>query len=213
MHAQKAALVSTAYFGPVQYFSKFLVHKTRVIEICDHYSKQTYRNRCNIYGANGILTLSIPVLKGHGHKTKVKDIKIDGSKKWQKLHWKGIQSAYSHSPFFEFYMDEIQSLVMNSHQYLLDLNTEILRVMLSHLDIDTEFSLTSEFAEYPGDTAMDYRDLIHPKAELSEDPHFKVIPYQQVFGEKHGFLPNLSILDLLFNEGPNSRMIIEKSIV
>ena len=213
MHPQKAALVTTAYFGPVQYFSKFLDHETRMIEIYDHYSKQTYRNRCNIYGANGILPLSIPVLKGPEHKTRVRDIRMDDTKKWKKLHWKGIESAYRHSPFFEFYMDEIHSFFRKNYRFLIDLNTEILNVILSHLDIDPEFSFTSAFAEHPGDTAMDYRELIHPKTGLSEDPHFKVIPYHQVFSGKHGFLPNLSILDLLFNEGPNSRMILEKSVV
>lgn len=212
MHTQKAALFSTAYFGPVQYYSKFLVHDTRIIEIYDHYTKQTYRNRCNIYGANGILSLSIPVLKGAGHKSWIRDIRMDDTKNWKKLHWKGIESAYRHSPFFEFYMDDIQSFIMGKYKFLIDLNSEILRAILTHLEIDPEFTCTNEFVDYTRYQAMDYRELIHPKVDVSADPHFNPLPYPQVFSIKHGFLPNLSILDLLFNEGPNSRIILEKSV-
>ena len=212
MQVQKAALLSTAYFGPIQYYAKFLAHETRIIEIHDHYTRQTYRNRCNIYGSNGILSLSIPVLKGPGHKSLVRDIRMDDTKKWKKLHWKGIESAYMHSPFFEFYMDEIQYFFIKDYKFLLDLNTDILRTILPQLEIDAEFTYTDEFVSNAGDHTVDYRELIHPKVGLSADPYFTPRPYPQVFSPKLGFLPNLSILDLLFNEGPNSRAILEKTI-
>ena len=96
MGAEETVLLSTSYFGSIQYFTKFLLYPHRYIERYDHYTKQTYRNRCNIFGANGVLSLSIPVLKGPLHKTYVKDIRIDYSKNWRKLHWKGIESAYMH---------------------------------------------------------------------------------------------------------------------
>jgi hypothetical protein len=212
MHSRKSALLSSAYFGPIQYYSKFLVHQQRIIEVHDHYTKQTYRNRCIIYGANGLLSLSIPVLKGPAHKSLFKDIRMDDSKNWKKLHWKSIESAYMHSPFFEYYMDEIQAFFTKTYKYLLDLNTDILSTMLTHLEIEPTFAITDEFIPPSWNQSDDYRDIIHPKIELSADPDFHPYPYQQVFSEKHGLLPNLSIMDLLFNEGPNSRNILERSV-
>jgi len=212
MPAIKAALLSTTYFGPVQYYTKFLLHGWRVIEVHDNYTKQTYRNRGNIFGANGLLPLSIPVLKGMAHKTRAKEIRIDMSKKWKKLHWKGIESAYMHSPFFEYYMDEIRSIFDMDQSFLLDLNMHILQMTLSHLDIEPVYGPSDDFIDEPDGEYEDYREIIHPKKDPVTDPDFNPQPYHQVFSEKHGFLPNLSILDLLFNEGPNSRSILEKSI-
>ena len=213
MFEDKAALLSTAYFGPIHYYTKFLIHNLRAIEIHDNYSKQTYRNRCNIYGANGLLPLSIPVLKGPEHKSLVRDIKIDDSKNWKKLHWKGIESAYMHSPFFEYYMDEIQAFFERRYSFLIDLNMDILHLTLTHLEIGSDFTLTDEFIENTGKNYADYRELIHPKKAPQADTDFVLRPYQQVFSTRHGFLPNLSILDLLFNEGPNSRTILKESII
>ncbi len=213
MQVEKSALLSTTYFGPIQYYSKFLMHSQRWIENHEHYIRQTYRNRCNIYGANGILSLSIPVLKDSGHKSKISDIRIDRTKNWKKLHWKGIESAYRHSPFFEFYLDEIRSLFDRDHSFLLDLNTEILRAMLRNLEIVPEFRFTDKYMEFPQDETVDYRLVIHPAKPGSDDPEFSCPSYRQVFMEKHGFLPNLSILDLLFNEGPDAGTILKKSVV
>ena len=212
MQAKKPALLSTTYFGPVQYYAVFLHHPGRIIERHDNYTKQTYRNRCNIYGANGILSLSIPVLKGPDHKSKVKDIRIDYSKNWRKLHWKGIESAYRHSPFFEFLLDEIRSFFEKEYTFLIDINTEIMVRILGDLDMDPEFSFTDDFIDAGRQDLADYRESIHPKVEEGSDPAFRPHPYHQVFSEKHGFLPNLSILDLIFNEGPNARTILEKSL-
>jgi hypothetical protein len=135
MGAENTVLLSTTYFGPIQYFTKFILYPNRLIEQFDHYSKQSYRNRCIIYGANGALTLSIPVLKGPGQKTRVMDIRIDYSRNWRKLHWKGIESAYRHSPFFEFYMDDIQAFLEKKHDFLLDLNLDILDYLLEAVEI------------------------------------------------------------------------------
>lgn len=211
MLKDKAALLSTAYFGPVQYYTKFLTHDRGFIEIHDHYTKQTYRNRCNVYGANGLLPLSIPVLKGRKHKSPVRDIKTDDSRNWKKLHWKGIESAYMHSPFFEYYMDEIRSIYDREYSFLMDMNMDILHLTLTHLEIASEITRTDAFIEDAGNDYADYRELIHPRKDPGADPEFLLRPYQQVFIAKHGFLPNLSILDLLFNEGPNARTILEES--
>jgi len=212
MDPQDTAILSTAYFAPVQYFTKFLQYSSRIIERYDNYTKQTYRNRCRIPGANGILTLSIPVLKGEKHKTYVRDIRIDHSKNWQKLHWKGIESAYMHSPFFEFYLDDIRLLLEKNHRYLLELNLEILDFLLGTLEISRDYELSNEFIESGEEYKYDFRETIHPKKNLNKDSHFFAEPYSQVFSDRFGFQENLSIIDLIFNEGPNARFVLEKCI-
>ena len=206
------ALLSTSYLGPVQYFTKFLMHPVQIIEQYDHYIKQTYRNRCNLMGANGILPLSIPVLKGQAHKTYVRDIRIDYDKKWQKLHWRSIESAYRHSPFFEFYMDEYSPFYEKRFEFLLDFNAALLEMILQALEIDNTVDYSREFIDAFREDYADYREAIHPKRDLSSDPLFVPVSYHQVFAERLGFKANLSIIDLLFNEGPNARTVLEQCI-
>ncbi|MEE9460928.1 MAG: WbqC family protein [Bacteroidales bacterium] len=206
------ALLSISYLGPVQYITKFLLHPVRIIERYDHYIKQTYRNRCNIMGANGILPLSIPVLKGQDHKTYVRDIRIDYNKKWQKLHWRSIESAYRHSPFFEFYMDEFSPFYEQRFEFLLDFNAALLELILQSLEINYTLRYSSEFMDVSARDCADYREAIHPKRDLSSDPLFTPVTYRQVFAERLGFRANLSIIDLLFNEGPNARSVLEQCI-
>jgi len=211
-YAPYAALLSISYLGPLQYFTKFLLHPVRIIEKYDHYIKQTYRNRCNIMGANGILPLSIPVLKGQAHKTFVQDIRIDNQKKWQKLHWRSIESAYRHSPFFEFYQDEFYPFYMQRFDFLLEFNTALLEIILQSLEIENTIKYSKEFIIADGEDYADYREAIHPKRDPFSDPFYIPVPYQQVFAERHGFKANLSIIDLLFNEGPNARSVLEECI-
>ena len=206
------ALLSTSYLGPVQYFTKFLMYPGQIIEQYDHYIKQTYRNRCNIMGANGIIPLSIPVLKGQSHKTYVRDIRIDYDKKWQKLHWRSIVSAYRHSPFFEFYMDEYSPFYEKRFEFLLDFNAALLESILQALEIDNTINYSRGFIEAGTEDYADYREAIHPKRDLSSDPLFVPVTYHQVFVERLGFKANLSIIDLLFNEGPNARSVLEQCI-
>ena len=206
------ALLSITYLGPVQYFTKFLLHPVRIIERYDHYIKQTYRNRCNIMGANGILPLSIPVLKGQAHKTYVRDIRIDYNKKWQKLHWRSMESAYRHSPFFEFYMDEFYPFYEQRFEFLIDFNAALLELVLQSLEIENTLNYSREFIDAGIVDYADYRETIHPKRDLSSDPLFVPLSYQQVFLERLGFKANLSIIDLLFNEGPNARLVLEQCI-
>ena len=206
------ALLSITYLGPVQYFTKFLLHPVRIIERYDHYIKQTYRNRCNIMGANGILPLSIPVLKGQAHKTYVRDIRIDYNKKWQKLHWRSMESAYRHSPFFEFYMDEFYPFYEQRFEFLIDFNAALLELVLQSLEIENTLNYSREFIDAGIVDYADYRETIHPKRDLSSDPLFVPLTYQQVFLERLGFKANLSIIDLLFNEGPNARLVLEQCI-
>ena len=209
------ALLSTSYLGPVQYYSRFLLHREVWIEQCENYQKQSYRNRCYIYGANGKQCLVIPVNVNSDKKTPIRDVTIDYSKPWQKIHWKSIESAYRLSPCFEFYEDELSGFYgKGSHKkFLFDWNTKLMEIMLDLLKLTANLTFTSLYEKVPVSGA-DYRESIHPKARLSRpDPHYKSIPYAQVFDSKYGFISNLSIIDLLFNEGKHARDVLEEGLI
>lgn len=205
-------LLSTAYFAPVQYYSKFLKFDEVFIEQFENYNKQTFRNRCEILTANGIFSLVVPVVKGRGPKTPVKDIRISYDENWQVNHWRTIVSAYSSSPYFEYYADDLVGFFENEWEFLFQFNLEIHLKILEVMGIRSKFSLTVDFEKVPEST-LNLREGITPKLHKAIiDPDFKAIPYTQVFSDKSWFVPNLSILDLLFNEGPNATTILEKSI-
>jgi len=207
------ALLSITYLGPIHYFSRLLKYDEIYIESCENYTKQTYRNRCIIYGANGRLPLSIPVLKGDEHKTLIRNVRIDNDKNWQSLHWRGIESAYRSSPFFEFYIDDLAGFYTEKYDFLFDFNIEILNKILSLLEVSVTIRLTNEFNPVAAENVDDMRDFIHPKKPYQSDYAFSPVYYKQVFSDKHGFLANLSIIDLIFNEGPGAVEILRKSIL
>jgi hypothetical protein len=203
-------LLSTAYLAPVQYYSKLLKYREVLIEIHENYPKQTYRNRCNIYGANGLLSLSIPVKKIQT-KTKTKDIKIDYVTNWQKLHWKSIESAYRSSPFFEYYADEFLPFYTNRTDFLIDYNTAIQKMIMDLIGFNTKIILTNDYIITAESEYEDFREIINPKKKYN-DNHFKSIEYMQVFSNKSSFISNLSIIDLLFNAGPDTLELLKKTI-
>jgi len=172
--------------------------ETFVFEICDSYQKQTYRNRCYIYGANGKLSLNIPVHYSQKNRQNTKEIKIENSSKWQSIHWKSIESAYKTSPFFEFYEDDFKQLFETPKEFLLDFNLECITIINGCIGFEPVMSYSDEFTKITSET--DYRFLVNARKESK----IEIKPYIQVFQNKHGVLSNLSILDLLFNEGPNT---------
>jgi hypothetical protein len=194
------AILSTAYLGPVQYYSKLKTYEDCVIEHFEHFPKQTFRSRCDVYSPNGILTLSIPLVK-RNQRQPVKDVKIAYEYDWQKLHWRSLESCYRRSPFFEYYEDDLFPFYHDiKPEFLIDLNELLQSKILELLKLKPNISFSTEYHK-TYENAIDYRDIISPKNELITDPSFQQERYWQVFEPRHGFIPNLSIVDLLFNQG------------
>lgn len=199
-----SALLQTTYFGPVQWYQKLQSSGLCMIEQYDTYQKQTYRNRCVIATANGLQALTVPV-EHSDDRTLVKDLRISDHNQWRRIHWNALQSAYSESPFFEYYQDDIRPFFEKRYDYLIDFNESIRQKVCELIDIQPHVEYTKEYiapSALPS-SCMDFRDVIHAK-HPKEDPAFEPRPYWQVFRQRHGFLPNLSILDLLFCMGPES---------
>ena len=198
------ALLQTTYFGPVQWYQKLKRYDHCVIEQYDSYQKQTYRNRCVIATANGLQALTVPV--DHSPLTidhvQCKDLRISDHNQWRRVHWNALQSAYSESPFFEYYADDIRPFFEQKYEFLIDFNEAIRQKMCELLDIDTSVSYSSGFM-VQGSGFMDFREVIHAK-HPQDDPEFQPRNYWQVFQHRYGFQPNLSILDLLFCMGPEA---------
>lgn len=202
----QAVLLSTAYFPPVSYFAE-IVNASRVwMEAEENFPKQTYRNRCIICEANGPMNLVVPVQRGPEVKIKTKDIKLAWDKNWMTVHKRAIESAYRNSPFYEYYIDYLQPFFEKKHTYLMEYNHDMLCTLLKliHLSVSVEF--TTRFEHSP-ENMRDLRYEITPKKEPN---NIHLPAYTQVFSEKFGFIPNLSILDLLFNVGPDSLAYLKR---
>lgn len=235
-------LFTTAYLPPVSYLAAIaeemdglsnrtdgdssleLTPSVIYIEACENYQKQSYRNRCRFYAADGVQDLNIPIVhEGGTHKLPISEIRIDWSKAWLQQHERAIISAYRTSAYFEYYMDEFFAIYAEKPEKLIDLNTSLLRFMLDKTGISAEIRFTSEFSRggiiFPAPVdnptkeihCTDLREVIHPKRPNSILADLKLEkPYFQVFAQKHGFQSDLSAIDLLFNEGPDSIVYLKK---
>ena len=196
----KSALLSSTYFGPIQWYQKLNRYDNCLVEQYDHFVKQTYRNRCVIASTAGLQSLTVPTEAYEGPKCYMRDIRISDHGNWRHLHWNALASAYGESPFFEFYADDLRPFYEKHWDYLIDFNMAITQKMCELLDIHPSIKLSNSYTKAEETEFDDFRDVIRPK-HPQPDPTFSPRPYYQVFARKHGFLPNLSILDLLFNEG------------
>ncbi|NDK55062.1 WbqC family protein [Pontibacter sp. BT213] len=188
------------YNPSVQYFRQVLQSDGLLIEQHENYVKQSYRNRCHVLTAQGVVPLSVPILKGNSKdKTIITEIEIDYSQKWYNVHWRTIQAAYGRAPYFEFYSDYIQQVYERQPKYLFDLNFELLKLYLKLLKLNKPLLFTEAYQSEVPTNVLDLRNRIHPKI-IPDNLH--VNPYTQVFGKQ--FVPELSIIDLLFTQGPAS---------
>jgi len=202
---QNTAILPLFYLPPVGYFS--LLQKLGedfLIEKHEHLAKQTYRNRASIYSPNGKLDITVPVVKGAKTHTKMKDVRISYDFNWQRLHWLSLESCYRSSAYFEFYEDELSRFYTNKFEFLFDYNFELLEWLNKKLKLNKNFEVTGE---YFGDIKpeLDFRSIMNPK---KQEDIVNNKSYYQVFEDKHQFLPNLSIVDLLFNQGPQARLYL-----
>ncbi len=197
---ENGALLPMFYLPPVEYFTVLNKYRQGVtIEKHEHFPKQTYRNRANIYSPDGMLALVMPVVKGSKVHTPVSDVKISYDFNWQRLHWMSLQACYRRSAYFEFYEDDFARFYEQEFTYLFDYNEQMLSMILKFLKLPVDINYTTEYHRHY-DSVADYRNTIHPKKESD----FEQKPYFQVFEERKGFIKNLSIVDLLFNQGPQS---------
>ncbi|MDR2057922.1 MAG: WbqC family protein [Dysgonamonadaceae bacterium] len=204
MLSGQTVILSSAYLAPVEYYIQMSNSVRIVIEKEDNYIKQTYRNRCIIATANGIQTLSIPVIKPDARKCLTRDIRIAEHGNWRHLHWNAIVSSYNSTPFFEYYADAFRPFYEKPQGFLFDFNEALRELVCSLLDISPSVSYSNEYI-IPSEKNSDFRDVIHPKKEACIKD---LKPYYQVFENKFGFRANLSIIDLLFNMGPESALYL-----
>lgn len=191
-------LFSTAYFPPLSYFSLLIACDTAEIEVHETFAKQTYRNRCRILTANGVIQLTVPVVKPAGNHTRTRDILVSDRERWQQIHWRAITSAYRAAPYFAHYADAMQPVFTAPHHQLVVLNRHIIQLILQMLHQNVQLTESVAFEHHPPGKS-DLRNLFSPKTP-PDQTMFK--PYYQVFNDRYAFQADLSILDLLFNEGP-----------
>ena len=197
-HDKMNVLLSTTYFGPIQWYQKLYRADEAWIERHETFQKQTYRNRCVIATTQGTQALTVPVERGNSQL--IRDIRISDHGNWRHLHWNALQSAYGDSPFFMYYEDDLRPFFEQRWDYLFDFNEAIREKICELIDIQPHVNLTDHFAF---EVAGDFRSAINPK-HPAPDPDFTPRRYYQVYEAKHGFQPNLSIVDLLFNMGPEA---------
>ncbi len=208
MTAQKV-LIDLQYLPSIEYFAVLARHNNVQIEKHENYIKQSYRNRTHILSSDKITQLSIPIVGGNS-KQLIKDIKIDNDQRWLDIHWRGILSAYGKAPYFEYYADYFHQIFFKKYDLLFDLNTELLTLCLKLLDYDNVITFSKKYEKDSMEHVLDLRSVIHPKKDFRENMFYQPYSYIQLFGKE--FVPNLSIVDVLFCEGPNARNIIHQSI-
>ena len=201
------ALFIPTYFSPISQYSEIINTDEVIFEVHDNFQKQSFRNRCYIFNTNGKQLLNIPVKHPNSSSRKqTKDALVENATHWQDQHFKSLKTAYRNSPFFEFYVDDLAHIFEKKYTYLQDINIDTFLFVSEALQISSNFKKTSSYTEVL--ESNDFRNL----AAIKTQPKNLVEPYIQIFDDKHGFLPNLSILDLLFMEGPNAISFLEKNV-
>lgn len=200
-------LIEPHYLGSLEYFTVLAQSSQVTLEVDEHFTKQTYKNRCVVLSANGPVSLSVPV--SYSNRTPFRDVTIDHSQGWGRVHWGAFYSAYGKAPFFEFLASHFEAVWAKKHRFLLDLNLEMMTLCLKILQIDRPFQTTTSYQKKPDNHLIDLRGHIVPKIPFQSRQYYKPCPYTQIFG--NNFVPNLSIIDLLMSEGGNALEVLRKS--
>lgn len=205
-------IIETQYLPTIAFYSFAINETTLLIDQHEHYQKGGYRNRAEILSAQGKLTLSIPLQSGKNNQTPIREVIIDHSVNWNKNHLQTIKSCYGKAPFFEFYFPDIELILNRKHQFLFDLNHEIIEKLNKWLGVEDKVNFSDHFYSETTQGIQIMRNLISPKTRLRYqlDPFFNFLNYEQVFSEVTVFEPNLSILDLLMCKGPESRIYLSE---
>ncbi|WP_210487172.1 WbqC family protein [Rufibacter aurantiacus] len=200
-------LLTELHYNPsILYFQKAFEADELLFEAHEHYQKQSYRNRCHILTAQGVVPLSVPVVKGNS-KTLMTELEIDYSQRWMDIHWRTIQSAYGNAPFFEFYADYLKDIYDQKPALLFQLNMDLMKLFVKFLKLKKPLGLTQTYVKTYEAPVLDWRGELHPK---KEPDNLRLMPYRQVFGKQ--FAINLSILDLLFNLGPEASIYLQNPV-
>lgn len=205
----EAVLIELQYLPPIEYFCLLRQYDKVIIEKHENFQKQTYRNRSYILGANNIQCLTVPIVKANS-KQSIQNVKIDYSHPWHKEHWRSIKSAYGKSPFFEYFEPHFEIAYQNTPELLIEFNQQLLTICLNLMGLKTNLSVSTEYVKSPKKGIFDARSLINPKEHYSKRHIYRPEKYFQVFGKD--FVNNMSIIDLLMNEGPNTLNLVTKSI-
>jgi hypothetical protein len=209
---EKTVLLELHYLPSIQYVSKLLQYPKVVLEQHENYSKGSYRNRCHLASSAGLLRLSLPLAGGKNQQQPIREVKLKYDEPWQSQHWTAIKSAYGKSPFFEHYEYQFLPIFQKKYLYLWEWNWDLLQVILDIISLEKNIQLTDQFEKEPIDGIVDFRNKISPKENnKEEDLDFKQAKYVQVFEAENGFLPNLSILDLIFCAGPEAVIYLQRS--
>lgn len=202
------ALIEVHYLPCIAWFSAIASCNQVVVEKYEHYEKQSFRNRCHILGPHRVETLIVPVTGKHG-KALITDVRIDYSQKWLNNHWRTIRTAYGNAPFFEYYAPDLHDILFKKPSFLYDLDLELMTMCLKWLKKEAAINETRIYEPVPENGVLDLRGVINPKKEDGCNRIYKSTDYQQVFGSK--FVPNLSLIDLIFNQGPGAWGIVKAS--
>ena len=210
---EKKVLLELHYLPSIQYVSKLLQYPKVILEQHENYAKGSYRNRCHLASSAGLLRLSLPLAGGKNQQQPIREVKLKYDEPWQNQHWTAIKSAYGKSPFFEHYEHLLLPIFQKKYEYLWDWNWDLLQVILGIISLGKNIELTEEFEKEVSGEVVDFRNKISPKENKKlEDLDFEQAKYVQVFEAENGFLPNLSILDLIFCAGPEAEIYLERSL-
>ena len=204
-------LIENQYLPPISFFALLLQYDEVILEKWEHFQKSTYRNRCYIAGPNGKLRLTVPLEKGKQQRSLMKDVRISYEEDWKKNQWQSLCSCYRRSPFFEYYERDFEAIYQKHHEYLFQLNYELIQLLLRLMGINKSLSFSESYIKNPPQNIDDKRSLILPNNDLAIE-NYHSPKYWQVFEEKTGFFEDLSIVDLLFNEGPNTVNILKSAM-